>query len=252
MKAKLFSLMLILATTVCITSCSSDDGDGQAPATLDKTIITLYVDESSTITYSGGKCEWSSDNDLVAEVENGIVTAKHVGTTTIHANNLVCSVIVKPKYTTYVEPYTDWGASISTIKSKMSGYTFKGTSESETLGQMYTYEGKGKVQAYVYGFKNGELTSSCLYVSLLNSTNLSDFLLERYIVIDISEKAKNDYMIYMLTVDMKTLVVMNLSTSGALVLYSPAPEDGTRTADSDWMKQKLMEVASLCIMPNEK
>ncbi len=237
--------MLLLAAFMCITSCSSDDGNEQAPATLDKTLITLYVDETATLTYSEGHCEWSSDNDLVAEVKNGIVTAKHVGTTTIHANTLACSVIVKPKYTMYVEPYTEWGASISTIQNKMSGYTFRGSTDSSNGGETYAYEGKGKTNAYVYIFNEGKLTSSGFHVNLLDAINLSDFLIERYVIIDINEENKNDYRVYMSTVDMKTVVAMNLTSSGAIVLYMPFPESNTKATSGDEMKQRIKEATSI-------
>ena len=71
MKTKLFSLQLIFAAFLCVTSCSKDDDGEPIPATLDKTSISLYVDETSTLTYSGENCNWSSDNTLVAGLANG-------------------------------------------------------------------------------------------------------------------------------------------------------------------------------------
>ena len=236
MKTKLLRLMLVLAAFICVVSCS----DGDDEQTLDKSSITLYVDESSILIYSGGKCTWSSDNFLVAEVENGIVTAKHVGKTIIHANDLVCEVIVKPRYTSYTEPYQVWGASKSQVKSFMSGYTLKGE-ESTTL----VYLGKGKVNAYVYQFENAVLKNSAFQVTLLNSANLTDFLLERYWVIDVEDKGNNNFYAYMCSVDLKTYIMFNLTSNGSIVAYIPA--ESIKSSKKADIKSQLREIEALNI-----
>ena len=82
--------MLALAAIACILSCSKNDN--KEPS-INKTRITLYVDETEKLTYSGNdECTWFSDNKRIADVNKGVVTANHVGTTTIHANNLTCEV----------------------------------------------------------------------------------------------------------------------------------------------------------------
>lgn len=235
MKTKLFSLQLILAAFLCVTSCSKDDDGEPIPATLDKTSISLYVDETSTLTYSGENCNWSSDNTLVATVENGIVTAKHVGTTTIHANNLSCIVSVKPKYTMYDEPYMNWGANIAEVKKKMSGYTL--ASEKD---DMLVYLGKGKVNAYLYRFDNNALQQSVMQITLLNSINLTDFLLERYWPVDLSENG-GSLKAYMGSVDLKTYVLCNVRTDGVLVMY--VDSKSLKTSSNTELKAKLREKA---------
>lgn len=77
-----------------------------------------------TLSYGGGECTWSSDQPLIAEVDNnGNVTANRVGITNIKANGDICKVTVNPNYTTYEEPYLKFGASMNEVKNAMSGYT---------------------------------------------------------------------------------------------------------------------------------
>ena len=72
--------MLALAAIACILSCSKNDN--KEPS-INKTRITLYVDETEKLTYSGNdECTWFSDNKRIADVNKGVVTANHVGTTT--------------------------------------------------------------------------------------------------------------------------------------------------------------------------
>lgn len=214
MKKLLFPLMTVVVMLTSVTSCSKDSDSESSKPSLDKSNITLYASEKAKLTYTGNTCKWSSDNELVATVDNGVITAKHVGTTTIHANDLACQVTVKPKYNTYVEPCIFWGASKSLVKSYMLGYTLKGE-ESNSLG----YIGKGNINGYAYLFDNNGLKSSAFVVSLLNSIMISDFLLERYWVIDMKEDSSGNLTSYLGSVDLKTYVVLNIRKDGVIVDY---------------------------------
>lgn len=211
---KLLSMMLALAAIACILSCSKNDN--KEPS-INKTRITLYVDETEKLTYSGNdECTWFSDNKRIADVNKGVVTANHVGTTTIHANNLTCEVVVKPRYTSFTEPYLEFGSSKSEVKSQMSGYTLK--SEDNT---MLTYYGKGNVDNYGYQFKNGSLEMSALYTSASYALSLSDYLLERYIVFD-TEKSSTERIYTLVSVDLKMFVQFRVGTYGCIVMYTKA------------------------------
>lgn len=218
MKTKMISLMLMIAAFVCVTSCSTDD-DTQKP-TLNKTSITLNVDETFTLVYSGEGCAWTSDDPLIASVKDGIVKGEHVGTTIIHANDLTCEVTVKPQYTGVFEPCMQWGKNLSEIQKYMSGYTLRSSSNTSL-----TYEGKGDIIAYTYSFDNEKLSSSAFLVELSYVSFLTDYLLERYVVFDVDQ---NNYRVYMVTTDLKTMIAMEIATYGAMVVYLPVPEQSTR------------------------
>ena len=237
-KVSLWGFVLVCLTCVSFTACGGDDGGSSSPS-LDKTSLSLYVDETSILKYSEGNCSWSSENPLIAEVKDGVVTAKRVGTTTIHANNLTCTVTVKPKYTSYIEPYMGWGSSKSVVKSKMSGYTFK---KEDTTS--LTYNGKGRVEGYVYLFENASLKTSAMYVSIYNLSVLTDFLLERYVAVDMEKKSDSEYYVYMATVDGKNIIVLYVSTSGCIVMYGPVTSS-SNAPQKEEMKAKLKKMVLL-------
>lgn len=113
--------ILVIAVVVFFTSCL--DYSGKQP-TLNYTELSMYPGEQTLLEYSwGGDCQWLSDNPRVADVSaDGLVTANHVGYTTIYCNRLSCKVSVKPKVTIFKEPYLNFGCSIDDIKKNMIGY----------------------------------------------------------------------------------------------------------------------------------
>ena len=68
MKAKVL-LMSALIMPFCFVSCNSDDDE----ELLNNKEISLYVGESIVLEYTGKSCTWSSDNSLIADVDDGVV-----------------------------------------------------------------------------------------------------------------------------------------------------------------------------------
>ena len=237
-KLKNWGFVLMFVMGLSLTACGGDGGNGDSSPipSLDKSSITLYVGESSVLTYSGGNCSWSSENPLIASVRDGIVKAEHVGTTTIYANNVSCSVTVKPKHLSYTEPYMGFGSSMSAVKRYMSGYTI-----SKELSTGISYYGRGKVDQYIYGFENNALSMSIMQTSLVNGLGLSDFLIERYITIDYDKEDSNNYNIYLVSPDKKIVVLFQVSsTYGCVVAYSKAPETNSASRRSALDNKELM------------
>lgn len=210
--------MLLLAACVCLSLSSCNKDEAEPEPTLDKTSITLYVDETSQLKYSGKECIWSSENSLIASVKDGLVKGEHVGSTIIRANNLTCQVTVKPKYTGVYEPYIVWGASQSSVKSYMTGYTLK-----ESSSTKLTYNGKGFVNAYQYTFENGKLKGSSILLPLSYSTTFLEFLAERYLI---GGHADNIYSFY--TLDSSTIILFTLESYGMVVVYTANNSSNTK------------------------
>ncbi len=176
---KFIGIMLLLVTSVlALSSCSKDD-EPKTPSkpSLNKTSLALYAGESSRLTYNGA-CTWSSDDENIATVSYGVVTAKLVGQTNIRANSSICRVTVKPKYTKYIEPYIVWNNGTSEVENYMRKNGFNShTSSQNTL----TYKVDDKT-GYGYEFKNNKLTMSTIVtVSLTEAYYFVDFCGERYI-----------------------------------------------------------------------
>ncbi len=212
MKAKVL-LMSALIMPFCFVSCNSDDDE----ELLNNKEISLYVGESIVLEYTGKSCTWSSDNSLIADVDDGVVTAKHVGTTKIHANKTSCIVTVKSKINSYTEPYTEWGSSMSKVKNNMSSFSLNSQEATSLL-----YAGKGKVLYYHYYFENGGLKSSTMYVSLYNSTEFLDFLLDRYCILSYERKSSTELEVLLISIDGKNAVGLFINSSGSQAIYISA------------------------------
>lgn len=226
-----WSLMLaVLVSGLVVTGCESDD---EEKPTLTPSELSLYVDESATLTYKGdGKCTWTSTEPLIASVtQNGVVTGKLVGNTTIKANDLTCKVEVKPQYNTYYEPCMEWGCAQSVVKNHMNGYVLN-DADSESL----SYKGKGKAILYLYTFENNMLEMSGLAISSSYTSEITSFLSERYIPVLLDE---DSYSFMFTDVKKNTLVVLQIySASTLLIAYTRYPNSDTRTiyTESDLLK----------------
>lgn len=183
-------MLLSLSLTTLCTSCGDDKDD---PV---ETSLTLKAGETYNIS-SGNN--WKSDNPLVASVEGRTITAECAGSTTITGSAGTINVSVKATRFDFTEPYLSFGASKSSVKSAMSSYTLT-SDKSTTLG----YQGKGKVYMYGYGFKNNQLYMPMLIVRYTYSSDLRDFLLERYYPVSINE---DDYYISMID-PLKKMVIL--------------------------------------------
>ena len=99
---KLKSLLISLALAlVCVSMVISTDVVEAASIRLNKTSITMYTGQTSTLKVSGTskKVTWSTSNKKVATVSyRGVISAKSSGSATITARvnnkNLKCRVTV--------------------------------------------------------------------------------------------------------------------------------------------------------------
>lgn len=227
---KYLSLMLLCAVmSLSFTACSDGEDDTQY---LSQNELSLMAGQSAKLIYNGN-CTWESDEPLIAEVDNnGNVTANRVGETTIWANNESCKVKVSPKYNTYMEPCIDWGASESEVTNFMNGY--------ENLGKNGNTLGFGDLEneiVYMYIFENNSLSTSAIGANFMSKgEEITNFLLERYVPVDVDESS---YTAYMISIDKKIAIATSINTSNGLmmVLYMPFSGDNTKSIKSKLDKQ---------------
>lgn len=180
MKTKIVNMMLCIASLICFAACSKESNNQrEGTPELNKTNLSLYVGDTFQLIYKSNNCNWSSDNPLIATVEDGLVTAEHVGTTAIHVNNSTCKVTINPRYTKYYDPYLEFGANKEEVKSYMLGHKI----EQETTDKIL-YSGNNGIRAYLYSFNNGKLSGSAFVADLSESSYLGKYLYERYILMD--------------------------------------------------------------------
>jgi len=166
-----------------------------------------------TYTIPGKDGVWTSDNQLIASVSNGIVKAERVGQTTIRNGSKSFKVTVNGKYNTFKEPCLQWGASKSTVKSFMSGYTLQSEDDESIF-----YKGKYREALTGYMFKSSGLYVSTvmLLTSSVSTDELAAFLNERYIYV--TQNSREYYFAYA-TPDEKNVVLLQLTIINSQVVY---------------------------------
>lgn len=154
MKSDIFKSTAVMVITfivaISFTSCSKDD-----PIVLSNpsaTIILHRNDEQAVSLKSGDNISWSSNNEFVATVEDGKVTGKHVGSTTIVAQNdesrIEVPVTVTPAYFLYDDPIIEFGLTKKTLLARETHELISEVTDSTDL--LYNYS-KGEY-AFLTGY----------------------------------------------------------------------------------------------------
>lgn len=183
MKKVLLAAVFALAG-VSFFSCSSSNDD--EPFSMNERAITMQKGDKYTITHTG-KASWSSDDDFVASVNDGEVTANHVGETTIYAmsggSKSQCDVTVRGLYNYFREPLCKLNATPEDVMryEKRSLDTKK--SDRTTL--IYYPAMNEDIDVVAYTFKNDKLESAFVSMTMHgNATQalqmMTNFMSERY------------------------------------------------------------------------
>ena len=224
-------LLTLLILPLAFASCGSDDDE---PNYSNQTLAVGNV-----YSIPGGSTGWTSDNELIASVSTNGVTAEHVGETYIRNGNKSFKVTVTAKYNTFKEPYMKFGASMSTVKSFMSGYTLN-----KELSEALLYDGKFPVMYYMYTFKNSGmyLSSAIIKSSSVDTDEMVEFMKERYVYVTMDE---SKYYFAFISPDMKTMVILQLDTMDYQVVYEViyAEYTGSSSAPAQTMKMIKKQLA---------
>lgn len=183
MKKVLLAAVFALAG-VSFFSCSSSNDD--EPFSMNERAITMQKGDKYTITHTG-KASWSSDDDFVASVNDGEVTANHVGETSIYAmsggSKSQCDVTVRGLYNYFREPLCKLNATPEDVMryEKRSLDTKK--SDRTTL--IYYPAMNEDIDVVAYTFKNDKLESAFVSMTMHgNATQalqmMTNFMSERY------------------------------------------------------------------------
>ena len=206
-RAFLFVLLCTLISST-FTACGDDEPE------IKFNDITLNCGRTYTIP-NGNNIMWTSSNEYIASVSGNIVKAERVGEATISSNKGSFKVKVNGSLTSvYPIPCLEWGASKSTVKNFMKGYSLD-EEESTSL----TYIGTGSHLFTIYTFESGILSGSAVALNgnYIDAENLADYMLERYVPVSVDE---DNYSFYFVTPDNKTMLGLFLEVYSGNIVYT--------------------------------
>lgn len=185
MKKVLLAAVFALAG-VSFFSCSSSSSDDE-PFSMNERAITLQKGDKYTITHTG-KASWSSEDTFVASVNDGEVTANHVGETAIYAmsrgSKSQCNVTVRGSYNYFREPLCKMNA---TPEDVMRYETRSLDTKRSDRTMLFYYPAMNEdIDVVVYTFKNDKLESAFVSMTMHGNASqalqmMNNFMSERYL-----------------------------------------------------------------------
>ena len=184
MKKVLLAAVFALAG-VSFFSCSSSNDD--EPFTMNERAITMQKGDKYTITHTG-KASWSSEDNFVASVNDGEVTANHVGETAIYAmsggSKSQCNVTVRGSYNYFREPLCKLNATPEDVMRYETRSLDTKKSDRTTL--IYYPAMNENIDVVAYTFKNDKLESAFVAMTMHGNASqalqmMNNFISERYI-----------------------------------------------------------------------
>lgn len=206
---KILSLLLSCTVLFC-SSCTNEDEPN-----LQFNDVSLKCDQTYTIK-NGSDISWTSSNKYIASVSGNVVTANLIGEAVISSSKGSFKVTVSGNaMQAYRIPCIEWGATKSTVKNFMKN---SGTTLDEETSTELIYVGSGAQILTSYTFENSRLAGSVVGLNgdYVDSDNLIDFMLERYIPISIDE---DNYSFYFVAPDNKTVLGLYLKVYGSTLVY---------------------------------
>lgn len=175
-KMKKLIIMLVAMLPFLFVGCSDEDKKNE----VNTEPVSLYVDDTYKIPMDITPSSVLSENEFIATIENdGVVSGEHVGETNVLINGEYnVPVEVKGKYNLIEDPITDWGCSASYIKENQK----QGTLYSEDE-DMIIYTDCGDAEMLGYMMEDGKLRSVGFIISTSYSSEVTNFLTERFFMI---------------------------------------------------------------------
>lgn len=168
-------MMLFIASSVALSSCSDDEKDAPSNPSIPKT-KTMTVGDTWNIGVNGVS---TTDNDFIVSVtDKSVATAEHVGDCIISNGDSRCNVSVKGRISLYKDPITQWGISKSQLIS------ICGNDYIEQNGNIGYKSNDPNCPMVAYMFKNNALNGVVVLVSTKKSEILAEFLVERYLPVE--------------------------------------------------------------------
>lgn len=183
--------------------------------------VKLHYEDMQNLSVTGNisTINWSTENNFVASINEGVITAEHVGSTNVVAETeyqkAVCKVIVEPEYFTYMEPLIDWNLTKEQILEQ------KGTPDAtQPTSVAYIQNAdKGIIEMYIFDENDKLIQTGVMLKICAENSDVSSFLLERY---ELAVKSGSTYgFINAMSVDEADLLIGFTVSDYILVYYTP-------------------------------
>jgi hypothetical protein len=224
-------IFLVLFITMSFTRCIREDiiDNKQEGSNIKTESITIYVGDSEMLDMSFTPENILSENKFIADIEKDvIVRGDHVGMTNIVVDGKhIIPVEVKGNITTYDDPITKWGCDASYIKENQKQGKLSNKSDSESI----IYQDCGKAELILYVMKNDKLSSAGVIIDSKYSSEIGEFLAERYLMIpyDLGDYTIGGFDAYKLE-DANTVTAIKVySTKYLMVAYMPQDKNSTKS-----------------------
>lgn len=229
-----FTLATLLA--FLLVSCNKDEEKEEE--VIDTTPISLYVGDQKSIE---GATTITSDNEFVAYVKDLNVYGSHVGATTVQVNGkktITVNVLSKNRFLCD-DPICNWGCSIDYILENQKEGTLL-----EQKANTLSYKNAGCMTGLIYQFEDNRLKSIAALISTLYTSQFTDYLLERFVMIPYYEGENVRFVgVDALKVDdANTFVSMEVyNVNYLVVIYLPKGEQNRAVSDPQVLSKEMKE-----------
>lgn len=160
------------------------------PVTLDRESVSLYYKDSVQLRANppSGNLIWYSSHPYHATVSpTGMVKAGKIGKATITVEQARCFVEIVPKHNLYEEPVTDWNIYKDELIAQL-GKPYR------MENHFVVYEYNDTVPFIFYSFDtDNKLRSAMVLIKSVYSSQLSEFLDERYTLFSMGSTPELQY-----------------------------------------------------------
>ena len=233
MKKLIFAVMAI--ATLAFAGCKKGEDAKSNVIQLTSSDQTMYYDDEFQINAtSDTPITYTSENEYHAEVSaSGLVTAGRVGETNIVLTNgedtKKVKITVRPQSNLYPEPDLTFGMSKAAVIAKL------GTPDADSNGIIgySNWSYAADILACVFD-ESGNLEGYAIIVGIGYTSELSEFLFERYVLVDVNSDNHRISCVNGLDENTITMAVIAYISDSLdwMVMYSPFSFTNTRSAAS--------------------
>lgn len=206
MKRLIFAMLAAVAGV--LTGCKEESNYNNI--TLSTYKLTMRAGDVQKVEVTSGNPDdvrWRSENEFIATVDEGTISAHRIGQTRITANNAAVVVTVEGLSNLYDNPMDglSWGMTQEQLYDKLG---MPSTKDETSM----TYNIVSSINSLkTYSFEDNKLVAAAITVTKDKTSQLDDYLNERYLLLNTEETRQDKDYINALTYSAATLLITRTS-----------------------------------------